>query len=165
VFFAANDLETARYVSESCGEITVDSVSTSQRKSFKYEAPSKTISKRVRPLIKKDELRQLSVKKEIIIAESSYPVLANKIRYYKEKAFKDRLLPPPAVPALRPKEESIPDFDIPETHITGKPEIDPNQPSLPLDDTSVLKDENLDGALNVQNFQKQPKAKRSSGHD
>ncbi len=59
VFFSTNDLETPAYVSQSCGEKTARTVSTSQKKSFKYEPPSTNISYRGKPLISKDKVKRL----------------------------------------------------------------------------------------------------------
>ncbi|MFH1159249.1 MAG: type IV secretory system conjugative DNA transfer family protein [Pseudomonadota bacterium] len=112
IFFAANDLETASYVSQSCGEKTVKTVSTSQKKSFKYEPPSTNTSYRARLLISKEKVKQLPNHEEIIITESSFPVRARKIEYFSDKGFMQRLLPPPEVPVLKIVSTAIPTFDI-----------------------------------------------------
>lgn len=125
IFFAANDLETASYVSNSCGDRTVKTVSTSQKNSFKYESPSKNSSFRARPLISKEKVKQLARHEEIIITEASHPVRASKIVYYKDASFRKRLLPPPPIPELHIEDHMIPEFDIPKE--TAKQETDPNQ--------------------------------------
>jgi len=130
IFFAANDLETASYISESCGERTVKSVSISQKKSFKYEPPSQNISYRSGPLISKDKARRLPKNEEIIITEASQPVKARKIVYYKDKNFKERLLLPPAVPKLEIIEPGTPEFDIAASNGPKAPEHDPNQTEM-----------------------------------
>lgn len=127
VFFAANDLETANYVSNSCGDRTVKTVSTSQKSSFKYEPPSKNTSYRARPLISKEKVKQLPKHEEIIITEASCPVRARKIAYYKDSSFQKRLLPPPSVPKLQIENHLIPEFDIPTEAEKQKQEPDPNQ--------------------------------------
>lgn len=127
VFFAANDLETANYVSNSCGDRTVKTVSTSQRSSFKYEPPSKNTSYRARPLISKEKVKQLPKHEEIIITEASCPVRARKIAYYKDSSFQKRLLPPPSIPKLQIENHLIPEFDIPTEAEKQRQEPDPNQ--------------------------------------
>lgn len=112
IFFAANDLETASYVSNSCGEKTVKTISTSQRGSARFEPPGKNISSRARPLISKEKVKQLSRHQEIIITEASVPVKAEKIAYYKDKGFLGRQVEPPKVPKLRIINYGIPQFDI-----------------------------------------------------
>lgn len=113
IFFAANDLETATYVSNSCGERTVKTVSTSQRGTARFEAPGKNISSRGRPLISKEKVKQLSRHQEIIITESSVPIKAEKIVYHQDKRFSGRRMEPPKVPKLRIINYGIPQFDIP----------------------------------------------------
>lgn len=113
IFFAANDLETATYVSNSCGERTVKTVSTSQRGAARFEPPGKNISSRARPLISKEKVKQLSRHQEIIITESSVPIKAEKIAYYQDKGFSGRQMEPPKVPKLRIINYGIPQFDIP----------------------------------------------------
>lgn len=127
IFFAANDLETANYVSNSCGDRTVKTVSTSQKNSFKYEPHSKSTSFRGRPLISKDKVKQLPKHESIIITEASYPVRAKKITYYKDAGFQKRMLPPPPVPKLLIEDHLIPEFDIPKDGERQKQEVDPNQ--------------------------------------
>lgn len=127
IFFAANDLETANYVSTSCGEKTVKTVSTSRKNSMKYEALSKNTSFRARPLISKEKVKQLPKHEEIIITEASVPVRAGKIEYFRDKNFKGRVLQPPIIPKLQILNFGIPHFDIPAENFTEKNAPDPNQ--------------------------------------
>lgn len=127
VFFAANDLETANYVSNSCGEKTVKTTSTSRKSSMKYEPSSKSTSFRARPLISKEKVKQLPKHEEIIITEASVPVRARKIEYFRDKNFKDRIIPPPDIPKLRIINYGIPQFDIPAENTHDRNAPDPNQ--------------------------------------
>ncbi len=112
IFFSANDLETAHYVSESCGMKTIDVTTCSQRKSLKYEPATKTVSQRAHPLITKHEVRELSPEEEIIIVEASKPVKASKIKYYEDKDFKNRHKDAPKVPPLNITESNVIEFKI-----------------------------------------------------
>ena len=127
IFYTANDLETARYVSESCGDTTIEVISTSQKKSMRYEPPTKNISYRAKPLISKNEVRQLSKKEEVILVEASKPIKCSKIEYWKDKAFTGRVMDAPKIPSLTFKDEHIPKFDIPDPNDSSKDTIDPNQ--------------------------------------
>ncbi len=127
IFYTANDLETARYVSESCGDTTIEITSTSQKKSMGYEPPTKNTSYRAKPLISKNEVRQLSKKEEVILVESSKPIKCNKIQYWTDTAFTQRLMDAPTVPLLAFKDENIPKFDIPDPNDSKKDTTDPNQ--------------------------------------
>jgi len=112
IFFAPNDLDTPAYISQSCGERTVDSVSVTKKSSFKYEPASKNISQTQKPLISKGEIRLIRKDEEIMIVEGSRPVRAKKIVYYKDKQLKGRLLKAPEVPVLEIEEQKIPKFNI-----------------------------------------------------
>ena len=120
-------LETARYVSESCGDTTIEVISTSQKKSMRYEPPTKNISYRAKPLISKNEVRQLSKKEEVILVEASKPIKCSKIEYWKDQAFTRRVMDAPKIPSLTFKDEHIPKFDIPDPNDSRKDTIDPNQ--------------------------------------
>lgn len=112
IFFSANDLETAGYVSESCGMKTIDVTTCSQRKSLKYEPATKTVSQRSYPLITKHEMRELSPEEEIILVEASKPVRASKIKYYEDNDFKDRHEDAPKVPPLNITDSNVIEFKI-----------------------------------------------------
>ena len=127
IFYTANDLETARYISDSCGEKTIQTTSTSKKKSYQYEVPTQSTSFRGRPLITKDEVRKLSKDKTIILVEASNPVLGDKIRYWEDPSFTERLTNPPKVPNLLFKNEIIPKFNIPDASNISQETIDPNQ--------------------------------------
>lgn len=115
VFFSANDLETARYITKTCGERSVRSVSTSTRRAaVRYEAPTESVSRRTVPLITKARAMRLPKDREIILVESGYPVWCRKIVYYKDRAFKKRELPAPLVPLLKIVRRDPPEFDIPQ---------------------------------------------------
>lgn len=112
IFFAPNDLDTPAYISQSCGERTVESVSISKKSSFKHEGTSKNISHTQKPLISKGEIRLIKKDEEIMIVEGSRPVRAKKIVYYKDKQLQVRLLKAPAVPELKIEEQKIPKFNV-----------------------------------------------------
>lgn len=127
VFFATNDLETSEYISRSCGERTIKTVSTSQKSGWKYETPSKNTSYRGRPLMSRDQVKQLPYNKAVILVESSVPILATKIQYYGDTAFKTRILPAPPVPKLEIAHHNIPIFNIPQDDQEKPTKPDPNQ--------------------------------------
>lgn len=130
IFFATNDLATAQYVSESCGNQTIDAISKSKRKSMKYEAPTHNTSQRGTPLIAKHEMRDFNTGEQIILVEGSQPIKCKKIEYYKDKTFKDREVPPPAVPELIISDNAIPYFDIQSDQNSKAQEKDPNQTEI-----------------------------------
>ena len=131
IFFAANDLETARYVSEMCGEKTVQSVSTTRNSSSRFGSSTKSTSMRTWPLITKDQVTRLSRKSEIILAEATFPIMCQKVAYNlgsDAKTFGNRVMPAPFMPALHIERYDIPRFDIPK--INDSKEFDPDQRNL-----------------------------------
>jgi len=129
IFFAANDDETAKYISESCGEETIKMRSTSHKGSF-LETPTRNTSFRAHPLITKAKARKLAKTEQIILVENSQPVKAEKVVYFKDKKLKNRELPPPNIPNLKMVDAKIPEFDIPTSEDSKAPYINPNQEEL-----------------------------------
>ncbi len=113
VFFASNNAETQRYVSTSCGEHTVKSKSVSKARSFNHEAPKVSTSEKIVPLIRPHEVNTFGDDKEIILVEKNHPIKCKKVVYYKDKIFKERLLPAHTTPKLEITQEKAPRFDIP----------------------------------------------------
>jgi type IV secretion system protein VirD4 len=82
--------------SEMLGYLGVNKQSVSKGKDV-----SKTQSDEKRALMLPQEIKALSMEKEILIFEGlSSPVLCDKIFYFKDKAFKSRLLPKANVPVI-----------------------------------------------------------------
>jgi type IV secretory pathway TraG/TraD family ATPase VirD4 len=132
IFFAANDLETAGYVSEMCGEKTVQTVSTTRNSSSRFGSSTKNTSMRTWPLITKDQVTRLSRKTQIILAEASFPIKCQKIAYNRgadAKIFGPRLMAPPFIPTLHIERYSIPKFNIPKND-NQEEASDPNQGDL-----------------------------------
>ena len=111
VFFAANDETTATYVSKRLGTKTITVRSQSDPGGFNWS--TKTTSAASRDLMLPEQVRQLKDTKEIVFKEGARPVMADKIRYYRDRAFKSRLLPPLAVPRLDIKAIQPRTFNLP----------------------------------------------------
>lgn len=144
IFFAANDLETARYVSEMCGEQTIKSVSLSQNgnKGF-LSSPTKNISERTYPLISKDKVTRLPENKEIILVEASFPVKCDKIKYHKgqdNNVFSSFILPAPAIPDITITRIAAPKFNIKNPDPLPRPIDAPDKNQIPLTFEDVSED-------------------------
>jgi type IV secretion system protein VirD4 len=113
VAFATNDERTARRISDALG------VATEQRAMRNYAghrlAPwlaHVMVSRQetARPLLTQGEVMQLPPEDELVLVSGMAPIRAQKLRYYKDRNFKDRVLPPPtlgqAVYPDRPKARS-----------------------------------------------------------
>lgn len=100
VSFAANDERTARRVSDALGQ------ATEQRAMRNYAghrlAPwlaHVMVSRQetARPLLTQGEVLQLPPSDELIMLAGHPPIRAKKLRYFEDRNFKRRLLPPPVI--------------------------------------------------------------------
>ncbi|MBD0417149.1 conjugal transfer protein TraG [Oryzicola mucosus] len=98
VSFATNDERTAKRVSDALGTAT-------EMKAMKNYAGHRlspwlghlmvSRSETARPLLTPGEIMQLPPQDEIVMLASTPPIRANKARYYEDKRFSERVLPPP----------------------------------------------------------------------
>ena len=96
VFFAASDETTTKYVVNRLGKKTVKTKQISRSKS----GVSKADKMSARDLMLPQEFQGLDRSKEVILVESGRPVLADKIKYFEEDAFTERLMAPADVPTI-----------------------------------------------------------------
>ncbi|MDR3289791.1 MAG: type IV secretory system conjugative DNA transfer family protein [Rickettsiales bacterium] len=94
ITYAANNIDTAKYISESLGKKT--SISTEEGSRPKYldlnpGARQVSTKKSESELLKPQEVIGLPKDEQIILVEASPPVKCKKIFYYKEEPFKSRL--------------------------------------------------------------------------
>lgn len=100
VSFATNDERTAKRVSDALGTAT-------EMKAMKNYAGSRlspwlghlmvSRSETARPLLTPGEVMQLPPTDEIVMMSGLNPVRAKKARYYEDRRFQERILPPPAL--------------------------------------------------------------------
>lgn len=100
VTFAANNIETAKLISELIGNKTVASESMNRPKYLDLNPASRSIhmSKTQRALLLPQEIITLSRDLQIILIEASPPIMCNKIKYYQDKFFTKKLLKAPPLP-------------------------------------------------------------------
>jgi len=98
VAFATNDERTARRISDALG------IATEQRAMRNYAghrlAPwlaHVMVSRQetARPLLTTGEVMQLPAKDELVLVSGMAPIRAKKLRYYKDRNFTGRVMPPP----------------------------------------------------------------------
>lgn len=101
IYFPPKDNRVAKEISDTMGTHTVTVKSTTRQipKLFGESSSSKSVteSDQSRELMKPQEIRELSNKRSIILAEGTRPILADKIRYYEDPDFTARLLEAPDV--------------------------------------------------------------------
>jgi len=88
----AADTESARDLSESLGYTTVKGISRSKRTEiFSRPNPSRSESDQRRALFLPQELVSLGQEKTLLLLENTPPIVANKVAYYRDSLFMDRL--------------------------------------------------------------------------
>ena len=102
VSFATNDERTAKRVSDALGTAT-------EMRAMKNYAGSRlspwlghlmvSRSETARPLLTPGEIMQLPATDEIVMVAGVHPARAKKARYYEDRRFNERLLPPPKLTA------------------------------------------------------------------
>jgi len=88
----ASETQTARDISEWLGYQTVKGISVSKSKSvFGKRTPSESASDQRRALLLPQEITSLGKNRELVVMEDVPPILTNKVMYFKDPAFVDRL--------------------------------------------------------------------------
>ena len=99
VVFAPKDFHDAREIADELGTYTVK-VRSRSWSMWGGKGGSTSESTQRRALLLPQELKALGKDQSIIFYEGVPPILARKIRYFKERAFKRRVLPAPTVAPL-----------------------------------------------------------------
>lgn len=88
----ATETQAARDISEWLGYETVKGVSTSKTKNiFEKRSPSENISDQRRALLLPQEITSLGADKAIVALENTPPIMAEKVRYFTDPIFINRL--------------------------------------------------------------------------
>lgn len=134
IVFAAKDQSDAREISDELGFQTVKakSVSTpmfdlSSEKSRRSR--SQTASDQRRALLLPQEVKDLGNEEAIVFYEGLKPIRCRKIRYYRDRRFTARLLPPPPVAAGAPEAKA----EAPPNEIAPVQEISTETPRRDLE--------------------------------
>lgn len=100
ITFAANNVETAKLISEIIGNKTVASESMNRPKYLDLNPASRSVhmSKTQRALLLPQEIITLDRDIQIILIEASPPIMCKKIKYYADNFFKKRLMKCPPLP-------------------------------------------------------------------
>ncbi len=109
VTFAANNVETANLISQLIGNKTVEQVSSNKPKFFDLNPASRSmhVSETQRALLLPQEVINLPRDDQILLIEASPPIRSRKIKYYEERMFTKRLLPPIEVPIQTPYDPKL----------------------------------------------------------
>lgn len=104
ITYAANNVETAKLISELIGTQTVEATSGSRAKYFNPNpgSSSVSVSQQSRALLMPQEVIGLPRDQQIVMIEASPPIRTEKIFYYKDAFFTKRLLPFDELPIQEP---------------------------------------------------------------
>lgn len=100
ILFAPREQRDAEDYSAMLGHFTEQGISRGRSRSFGgqgHTSISSNESDQRRALLLPQEFKELGSERLVVILENCKPILAEKIRYYRDRAFKNRLLPPPEV--------------------------------------------------------------------
>lgn len=125
ITFAANNYETANLISQLVGNKTVEQRSFSKPLFFDLNISTRTqnVSQVQRALLLPQEVIQLPRDEQIVLIESFPPIKSRKIKYYEDKFFTSRLLPPTFVPTQVPFDPRVNNNEAQEeTETTTAPE-------------------------------------------
>lgn len=104
ILFAPREQRDADEYSAMLGHFTERVTSRGRTQSLNGQrhnsSTSRSESEQRRALLLPQEFKELSRERLVVILENCKPILAEKLCYYRDKAFSSRLQPPPAVPCM-----------------------------------------------------------------
>jgi type IV secretion system protein VirD4 len=103
ILYAPREQRDADEYSAMLGHFTERATTRGQSRSFGgqgHHSTSCTDSDQRRALLLPQEFKELGPERLVVILENCKPILGEKIRYYREKVFAKRVLPPPPVPRM-----------------------------------------------------------------
>jgi len=104
IVFAPKDYEEAKEISEELGDSTVRARAFSRPRFAQWgrgrsgQGGQVTLSEQRRPLLLPQEVKELGSDEALIFYEGLRPIRCRKLRYYRDRRFTRRLMPPPAQP-------------------------------------------------------------------
>ncbi len=100
LIYAPREQQDAQEYSEILGYYGLSSTSKGVSRGRGSVTNSENVSDQKRALMLPQELREIGPDRVIVIADNCKPIFAEKIKYYTDPAFKERLMPPVKVPPL-----------------------------------------------------------------
>jgi type IV secretion system protein VirD4 len=103
ILYAPREQRDADEYSAMLGHFTERAISRGRSRSFSghgHSTVSRNESEQRRALLLPQEFKELGSERLVVIFENCKPILGEKIRYYRDKAFTSRLLKAPAVPRM-----------------------------------------------------------------
>src|SRR6185437_11601549 len=107
IVFAPKDYDEAKEISEELGDCTVRARAFSRPRFAQWgrrpggQGGQVTLSEQRRPLLLPQEVKELGKEEALVFYEGLRPIRCRKVRYYEDRRFRRRLMPPPAQPVPR----------------------------------------------------------------
>jgi type IV secretion system protein VirD4 len=154
IVFAPKDYTDAREISDELGVTTVRARTVS-RPLFDWgdskgrRSRSVSVSEQRRPLLLPQEVKALGSRQALIFYEGLWPIRCKKLRYFEDRRFRARLLPPPVV---APAPAATPVTTSPATEAQGDTSATPAPVSAQVTREATVEDiERLD-SLTLEDF-------------
>jgi type IV secretion system protein VirD4 len=103
ILYAPREQRDADEYSAMLGQFTETATSRGRSRSFSkdsHSSVSRNESDQRRALLLPQEFKELGSERLVVICENCKPILGEKIRYHRDKAFRARMRPAPEVPAM-----------------------------------------------------------------
>lgn len=97
ISYTPPDMTVATEISRELGTYTYQARSTSRPSAFSKGTRSMSESDHARALLLPQEVKEIGDEEALILAKGCKPIQADKIRWYRDPAFKNRVRPPPTV--------------------------------------------------------------------
>jgi type IV secretion system protein VirD4 len=168
IVFAPKDFPDAREISDELGFTTVPSKTLSKPIGAALDrrgqrSSSQSISHQRRALLLPQEVKELGPEQAIVFYEGLRPIRCRKIRYFTDRRFRKRLLPPPAVPlppgrrtavnapVARESPSADPSNDVPGTPECAAAPVQPRKEDIVIRDGTVADIERIE-SLTLEDF-------------
>lgn len=100
IIYAPREQQDAQEYSEILGYYGLNSTSKGVSRGRGSVTNSENVSEQKRALMLPQELREIGPDRVIVLADNCKPIFGDKIKYYADPVFKERLMPPIKVPPL-----------------------------------------------------------------
>jgi type IV secretion system protein VirD4 len=149
VIFPPNRMKHAKAMSEDIGSTTVKQHTITAPRARTHMG-TKSVSEAKRPLLLPEEIKAMGDDEQIILSRAcSYPIFSKRLFYYKNKWFKNRVMPPAQIPAVKPTDYPVRGKKPPVIQLISDKVKLPPRSNKPLSDTEI--DEAVDSFFALAN--------------
>lgn len=137
VIYPPNRMKHAKAMSEDIGSTTVRQHTITAPRA-RTDMGTKSVSEAKRALLLPEEIKAMGDDEQIILSRAcSYPIFSKRIFYFKNKRFKNRIMPPAEIPAVTPTDYPVRGKKPPMIQLISDKVKLPPRSSKPLSDTEI----------------------------